>query len=392
MKKFSKITATLIILVIISFLYFHLFMNKDENIDYITDVIRTGSIVQKVNATGQVAAVQLVNVGAQVSGQIKKFYVHLGQTVKKGDLVAEIDSTTQNNELNTNKARLETYNAQLASRQIALHIAETKYKREKELILLDASSSEKLEDTENALAAAKAGVKEMESLVLQAQIAVNNSEVNLGYTKILAPLDGTVVSVAVEEGQTVNANQTTPTIARIADLTQMEIKIEISEGDITKVKPGMPVTYTILSEPEITYRTTLKSVDPGLTTLTNGTYSGSTDSNSAVYYYSKVIVPNENGKLRIGMTTQNIITINSVHKTLIVPTLAIHFNGKKKIVRVLDEDRKIHEREIQTGLSDSMNTQVIAGLSEGEQVVLAQMTKAEIDAKATSARTPRMRL
>ena len=392
MKKFSKITATLFILVIITFLYFYLLMNNDEKIDYITDLIRLGSIVQKVNATGEVAAVQLVNVGAQVSGQIDRLHVNLGQTVKKGDLVAEIDSTTQINELNTNKAKLETYKAQLASRQIAQQIAETKYKREKSLISLDASSGEKLEDAENTLAAARASVKEMESLVLQAQIAVNTSEVNLSYTKILAPLDGTVVSVAVEEGQTVNANQTTPTIVRIADLTQMEIKIEISEGDVTKVKPGMPVTYTILSEPEVVYRTTLKSIDPGLTTLTNGTYAGSTDSNSAVYYYGKLVVPNENGKLRIGMTTQHIITINSIHNTLIVPTLAIHFNGDKKTVNVLDENRKIHEKEIEIGLSDSMNTQVIAGLSEGEQVILAQMTKAEIDAKTSNVRTPRMRL
>ena len=257
---------------------------------------------------------------------------------------------------------------------------------------LDASSSEKLEDAENTLAAAKAAVKEMESLVIQTQIAVNTSEVNLGYTKILAPLDGTVVSVAVEEGQTVNANQTTPTIVHIADLTQMEIKIEISEGDITKVKPGMPVIYTILSEPEDIYHTTLKSIDPGLTTLTDGSYSGSTDSASAVYYYGKLVVPNENGKLRIGMTTQSVITINSIYDTLIIPTLAIRFNGKKKIVHILDVNKKVHEKEIETGLSDSMNTQVIAGLKEGEQVVLAQLTEAEINAKAGSVRTPRMRL
>lgn len=99
---------------------------------------------------------------------------------------------------------------------------------------------------------------------------MNTDEVNLGYTRITAPLDGTIVSVPVDEGQTVNANQTTPTIVQIADLDKMEIKIEISEGDITAVKPGMPITYTILSNPETEYNATLTSIDPGLTTLTDG--------------------------------------------------------------------------------------------------------------------------
>lgn len=113
---------------------------------------------------------------------------------------------------------------------------------------------------------------ELESQIRQARIAVNTDEVNLGYTRITAPLDGTIVSVPVDEGQTVNANQTTPTIVQIADLDKMEIKIEISEGDITAVKPGMPITYTILFQPETEYKATLTSIDPGLTTLTDGSY------------------------------------------------------------------------------------------------------------------------
>ena len=182
---------------------------------------------------------------------------------------------------------------------------------------------------------------ELESQIRQTQIAVNTDEVNLGYTRITAPLDGTIVSVPVDEGQTVNANQTTPTIVQIADLDKMEIKIEISEGDITAVKPGMPITYTILSNPETEYKAVLTSIDPGLTTLTDGSYkttsstgssssSSSTSSNNAVYYYGKALIDNKQGPLRIGMTTQNVITVADVKDALLVPVIAVQSgNGKK---------------------------------------------------------------
>lgn len=247
-------------------------MDQGDGMAYLTEPVTAGNITRTVNATGEVGAVQLVSVGAQVGGQIKKLHVVLGQDVKKGDLIAEIDSVPQLNQLETDKARLQSYESQLAAKKVALKIAKTKYDREMQLKKRDAASKESLEDAENAYALAKAEVTELESQIRQAQIAVNTDEVNLGYTRITAPLDGTIVSVPVDEGQTVNANQTTPTIVQIADLDKMEIKIEISEGDITAVKPGMPITYTILSNPETEYKATLTSIDPGLTTLTDGSY------------------------------------------------------------------------------------------------------------------------
>ena len=262
-------------------------MDQGDGMAYLTEPVTIGNITRTVNATGEVGAVQLVSVGAQVGGQIKKLHVVLGQDVKKGDLIAEIDSVPQLNQLETDKARLQSYESQLAAKKVALKIAKTKYDREMQLKKRDAASKESLEDAENAYALAKAEVTELESQIRQARIAVNTDEVNLGYTRITAPLDGTIVSVPVDEGQTVNANQTTPTIVQIADLDKMEIKIEISEGDITAVKPGMPITYTILSNPETEYKATLTSIDPGLTTLTDGSYkttssTGSSASSSSV--------------------------------------------------------------------------------------------------------------
>lgn len=379
--------AALFLAVGLGFLVF----GGSSRVEYLTDLARVGNIEQRVVATGQISAFHQVDVGAQVSGQIEKLHVVLGQEVKKGDLVAEIDSTTQENDLETNKARLETYEAQLNSRKISLKIASTKYERERRLIAKDATSSDKLEDAQNELAAAEAAVAEMESLIRQTKIAVNTDEVNLGYTKISSPLDGVVVSVAVEEGQTVNANQTTPTIVKIADLSQMEVKIEISEGDVTKLKEGMAVSFTILSEPDVVYETTLKSIDPGMTTLTDNKLAETADTTSAIYYYGKLVVPNERGVLRIGMTTHNTIVIGNVRNALIVPAMAVEYEGGKARVKVLDGGRVV-VREVKTGLSDNLNIQIVSGLKEGEEVVLATMSKSEADSSVSGARAPRMRI
>ncbi len=378
MKKKPKITIGVLAVVGTLLAARLLFFGNSAQTTYLTEVVRRGDIVQSVNATGDVTAIQLVSLGAQVSGQIQKLYVRLGQLVQKGDLVAQIDSTTKLNELNINKAKLDTYKAQLKSRQISLRVAQKQYDREKALFAGEATSRENLENAEDALAAAKAAVNELESLIRQTQIAVNTSEVNLGYTKIMAPLSGTVVAVYVEEGQTVNANQTTPTIAQIADLGQMSIKVQISEGDVTKVKPGMEVKYSILGEPGSFFTTTLQSVDPGLTTMTDKSYNESTSSESAVYYYGKLIVPNPDGRLRIGMTVQSSITIASARDVLMVPSIVVKRNGDKSFVNLLGKDNMLVERQVEVGLSDNMNTQIVSGLSEGDVVVSSQMSAGEL--------------
>lgn len=382
-KNLKLIVAAIVVLAVI--ILVRACSGGDEKVSYLTESVTRGDIIKTVNATGEVAAVQLVNVGAQVSGQIETLAVTLGQAVKKGDLIAEIDSTTQRNDLEINKAKLRTYEAQLVSRQVALRVAELQYEREKKLKKRDAASDESLENAENTLASARAAVDETESLIAQTKISVNTAETNLGYTRILAPMDGTVVSIPVEEGQTVNANQTTPTIVHLADLSHMEIKMQISEGDVTKVKPGMKVRYTILSEPDRRFEGELASVDPGLTTLSDGGYTGSIDAGTAIYYYGKLIVPNDHGMLRIGMTTQNIITIGEVRGVLTVPSIAITRVRGKSMVRVLEKGRPV-EREIETGLSDNMNTEVLKGLNEGDEVVAAQMTASELAASSAMPR------
>ena len=353
-------------------------LKPKNEINYLTEPVVRTSIAQTVSATGEISAAQLVDVGAQASGQIKKLHVTLGQQVKKGDLIAEIDSTSQLNNLNTNKAKLDTYQAQLVSAEIALRSADKKYQREQALWKEDATSREALEDGQDAFAAAKASVAELKSSIRQTQIAINTAEADLGYTRITAPMDGTVVAIPVEEGQTVNANQTTPTIVQVADLSTMLNKMQIAEGDVNKVKAGMKLTFTTLSQPDNVREATLESIDPGLTTMSQGSYTTSTDTtDSAIYYYARSLVPNEDNVLHIGMTTENTIIINQAEKVLAVPKLAVKQRGGKQYVRVLGENNQPQEKEIITGLSDNMSTEVKSGLSEGENVIISEAAAGE---------------
>lgn len=381
MKKGIKVFIILFILLGLCYWGYSAFFVRVEQPVYITEPVRIGSIEKTVNAAGEVGAVQLVTVGAQVSGQITKLYVKLGQTVKKGDKIADIDSIPQINALNISKAKLKSLQAQMLSKETALRVASKKYIREKNLKKQNATSDESFDMAQDTLAAAQANITDLKSQIIQAEIEVNNSETNLGYTKIVAPLDGTIVSVPVEEGQTINSFQSTPTIVKIADLSKMEIKMQISEGDITKIKPDMEVGYSILSEPNMRYQAKLNSIDPGLIALTKGDYNGSTDANSAVYYYANLIVPNEENKLRIGMTTQNVITIESAKNVLVISKVALKPGIDGMYVDVLEPDGvTVTTKKVVVGMTDNLSAQIISGLKLGELVITLSMGSLNIPA------------
>lgn len=374
MKKGIKLIFFLLLLFVLVYWCYFAFFSVSYQTFYISEPVRFGNIKRTVNASGEIGAAQLVTVGAQVSGQITKLYVKLGQHVKKGDKIADIDSVPQINALNISKAKLETYKAQLVSKEVSLHVARKKYIRERNLRKYNATSIENFETAEDTLATAQASVSDMKSQIIQTEIEVNNAETDLSYTKIIAPLDGTIVSTPIEAGQTVNSNQTTPTIVKIADLSKMEIKMQISEGDITKIKPDMDVSYYILSEPQVVYHAKLQSIDPGLLSLTKGDYNGTGDTSSAVYYYANLIVPNKNNKFRIGMTTQNTITIASADNVLIVPKVALKEGFDGVYVNVLNADGlTVTPKKITIGLTDNINAEVLSGLQEGERVVTMMM-------------------
>ena len=362
--------------------YYFFSNNSKQETTYLTESVTRGNVEKTVVASGSVESVNEVDVGAQVSGKITKLYVKLGQEIKKGEMIADIDSTTQVNTLNTKKAALVSYQAQLKAKKTAYDVALSSYNRLSKLYTQKATSLDSLNTAKSTLDNAKAEMEAIEANIKQAEIEVNTAETNVGYTKITAPMDGTVVSVPVSEGQTVNANQTTPTIVTIADLSKMKIKPEISEGDITKVKAGQEVSFTILSDSQTVYHSVIDSVDPANTTTsdsssTSSLSSSSSSTTSAIYYYANVLIDNPDRTLRIGMTTENNIKIANAKDVLLVSNMAIQKRDGKSFVNVLNDKNQPEPREVEIGVQNDFKTEIKSGLNEGEKVIVSQVANGE---------------
>lgn len=362
--------------------YYFFSSNSKQETTYLTESVTRGNVEKTVIASGSVESVNEVNVGAQASGKITKLYVKLGQEIKKGEMIADIDSTTQINTLNTKKAALVSYQAQLKAKKTAYDVALSSYNRLSKLYTQKATSLDSLNTAKSTLDNAKAEMEAIEANIKQAEIEVNTAETNVGYTKITAPMDGTVISVPVSEGQTVNANQTTPTIVTIADLSKMKIKPEISEGDITKVKAGQEVSFTILSDSQTVYHSVIDSVDPANTTTsdsssTSSLSSSSSSTTSAIYYYANVLIDNPDRTLRIGMTTENNIKIANAKDVLLISNMAIQKRDGKSFVNVLNDKNQPEPREVEIGVQNDFKTEIKSGLNEGEKVIVSQVANGE---------------
>lgn len=385
-RKYSKIIFALFlsIVVLVIVLYFFIFA-KNSKIEPNTFEVKTGDITELVKATGEVYASEIVSVGAQVSGQVQKLYIRLGQPVKKDELIAEIDSTTQLDKLNTSKAQLESAKAELAAQKIALQTAQQDYQRKLTLYQAEAGSKEEMEQSKNALKQAQANVETKQFQIKQLQINVNTVQTELGYTQIRAPLSGTVVSLPVEAGQTINFAQTTPLIATIANLDKMEIRMQIAEGDYTKLKVGMPVRFSTLADPKIKLNGKIQKIDPALISLTKGTYDNkSENANSAVFYYARMTVDNKERKLSIGMTTQNDIIIHQKNNVIMIPKTTVMSENETSSVFVYTPNKKTEKRQVKTGVSDFNHIEIMSGLKAGEKILMEFPDDSEKEAQETS--------
>lgn len=376
LKKPSKKTL-LIAFALLAVLFgaYRLFFKQDDNAQLITQSITRKNIEQSIEAYGAVYAKKQVDVGAQVSGQITKLYVKIGDSVKAGDLIAQIDKDKQENEFEITKAQLESAKANLASKEVALNIASSQYQREQKLYNNKATSLESLETLKNNFFTLKANVAELKAQIIQLEIQLKNAEKDLSYTTITAPMDGIIINVAVEEGQSVRAGDIAPTIVRVADLNEMEIRMEIAEADVNKIKIGTAVKFSLLDNPEKKYEAQISSIDPADTTISdassNSSSSTSTSSStSATYYYAKVFVKNVDNFLRIGMGTENSIVIASAQNALSVPTYAIK-NDKKGYYVELLKGEQIIKSYVKIGIRDSINTQILEGANENDTLILS---------------------
>ncbi|EMG4574692.1 efflux RND transporter periplasmic adaptor subunit [Campylobacter coli] len=369
----NKVVLIVVILALFGVGAYFIFFNDNEKITYFTQKVKKIDISQTIEAVGKVYAKDQVDVGAQVSGQIIKLYVDVGSHVKQGDLIAQIDKDKQQNDLDITKAQLESAKANLESKKVALEIASKQYQREQKLYAAKASSLENLEIQKNNYYSLKASVAELNAQVIQLEITLKNAKKDLDYTTITAPIDGVVINVAVDEGQTVNANQNTPTIVRIANLDEMEIKMEIAEADVNKIKIGTELEFSLLNDPQKTYRASIASIDPADTEVSDSSssYSSSSSSSSnAIYYYAKFYVQNKDNFLRIGMSIQNEIVVASAKNVLVVPTYVIKNDQKGYYVEVL-QNQKAVKKYVKFGIKDSINTQILEGVDENEELIIS---------------------
>ncbi|WP_062787728.1 efflux RND transporter periplasmic adaptor subunit [Aquitalea pelogenes] len=352
---------------------------------YLTATVSTMDLEDTVLATGTIKALREVSVGAQVSGQVKSLKVALGQSVKKGDLLAEIDPRTQENSLEDAQASVSSYQSQLKSKLAALLKARQDFARQQQMLGQQATSQESYDSAKATLDGANADAEQLQAQLQQARISLKTAQLNLGYTRILAPIDGVVVALPVEEGQTVNASQSTPTMVKLAQLDTVTVKAEISEGDVVRVKPGLPVYFTILGEPDRRYQARLRSIDPApqsysdssdstSTSSTSTSSSSSSSSSTAIYYYGLFDVPNPGHKLRINMTAQVSVVLSQAHAVLAIPANALGVHGKdgRYAVRVLQPDGSVQPRAVKIGLNNNVHAQVLSGLRAGEQVIVGE--------------------
>ncbi|WP_336944257.1 efflux RND transporter periplasmic adaptor subunit [Acinetobacter modestus] len=433
----SKIIMIAIGVAIIAAVAWFFFKPKDQAPQYISAEVSKGDIEDSVLATGVLEATKMVSVGAQVSGQVKKMYVQLGDQVKQGQLIAQIDSIRQENELKTAKANIQNQQAQLAVQQANLAKVEAEYKRQQAMFSQDATSRAELETALANFKTAQAQIAAINAQIEQSRLTLATAQENLGYTSIVAPMDGTVVAIVTEEGQTVNANQTAPTIVKLAKLDTMTIKAQISEADVMKVEKGQTVYFTTLGNSDKKHYAQLRQVEPAPNSInTETTNTSSSSSSTAVYYNALFDVPNEDGKLRIDMTAQVYIVLAEAKNVLTIPAAAIQARRSNKkenrnnsvatdkakntdiqkaqhpkrldlteaekalvaqgkastgMVRVLQADGTAQPQPVLIGLNNRVTAQVLRGLKQGDQVVIADATDSSNEsAKRSNQRAMRM--
>lgn len=375
------------------------YANRDPLAGILTVQVEKADVEVDVMATGTLRPVKLVAVGAQVSGRLTSMKVAVGQTLKKGDLVAEIDDVSQQNALKTANAALDSLHAQLQEKQATLTYATAALAREDITLAQKATSRDAYETAQTTVKTTQFQIDALKAQIVGAEVAVDTANVNLAYTRIIAPMDGMVLLVVTQEGQTVNAAQTTPTIVIMGQVNRMTIRAEISEADVAKTKPGQPVYFTVLGDLVNRWDSKLVSIDPapdGLrsdtsivaTTSSSSSSSSSSSTSVAVYYYGNFDVPNPDSKLLTYMTAQVRIVLGSAKGVLTVPSSAVSAPNAKgeRGVEVVDDQNAIARRVVVTGLDDKVHTEIVSGLKEGERVVSNR--KSAVAAPSMSARRP----
>jgi macrolide-specific efflux system membrane fusion protein len=347
----------------------------------LTAKVERGDVEETVLASGMLKPSRLVAVGAQVSGRITSVAVALGQKVAAGDLIAEIDSVTQENALKIAEAALASTRAQKREREATLALNQQTLERYRQMVERRAVPQAEYDNAAAAVAVTAAQIEALDAQIAQSEVGIRTAQANLDYTRITAPIDGTVLAIVSQEGQTVNANQSAPTIVILGQLDTMTVRAEISEADIVNVREGQDLWFTILGEPENRYEAVLQSIEPAPESIrsdsaiqTTSASASSSSTTGAIYYNGLFDVPNPDGRLRTYMTAQVNIVLGRARDALTIPAAALGARDAEGLysVRVLEGEDRIARRKVKVGLNDKVTAQVLEGLAEGEVVVTGQ--------------------
>ena len=358
--KISKIWIAVIVIVVIAVAAWALSGGKkEEEINFKEEAVKTETLQNSVTATGTIEAVTSVTVGTQVSGIVNKLYVDYNSQVKKGQVIAELDKTNLLSELNTAKANLASATSNLNYQAANMNRYQTLYK--KGLVSAD--------EYENALLT----YRQAKEQVASSKENVQKAQTNLGYATITSPIDGTVISKSVEEGQTVAASFNTPELFTIArDLTNMQVVANVDEADIGGVKEGDRVTFTVDAYPDDTFEGTVKQVRLEATTT-----------NNVVTYEVVISAPNADLKLKPGLTANVTIYTQERSGVLAVANKALRFTPTKETVgkdmKIVDckgknkvwtlSDKTLTAHPVTIGQTDGVHTEIIKGIRKGQKIV-----------------------
>lgn len=380
-KLKGRIMAVILVLIVISGGLFWYYSKSAEEIQYKTVRAERSDLRSVIQATGTLDAVETVDVGTQISGTVKEIYIDYNSVVKKGQLIAEIDSATQQTDVAQAEANLQVVQADLMNSEAVLANAEKSLARTRKLAEKDLIAKADVDTDEKTYLTAKAQVAASRARIAQYNATLNKTKINLGYTQIYSPVDGVVVAKNVEKGQTVAASYQTPSIAEIAkDLGQMQVEVNVDEADIGGVKEGQKATFTVDAHPN----------DPFDGVVTQVRLSPKTTDN-VVTYVVIVKVSNNKGLLMPGMTANVSLIVEERENVVVVPNSAFRFKpadasansgqpgapmmGKQTIAEVkkpavyMIEKKAPVRVEVEKGISDGQNTEIISGLSEGDEVI-----------------------
>ena len=349
---------------------------------YDTVPVTRGDIESSVTALGTLQPRQYVDVGAQASGQIHKIHVDIGTEVKEGQLLVEIDPSTQTAKLDASRFAIDNLKAQLQE-QGALHdLAQHKYRRQQHLAKGGATREEDVQAAQAEVRTTQARIDMFTAQIRQARASLRSDEAELGYTRIYAPMAGTVVALDAREGQTLNAQQQTPLILRIARLSPMTVWAQVSEADIGQVKPGMQAWFTTLSGGNRRWSSNVRQVLPvppkplNETGQGGGSPASKSGSDRVVLYTVLLNVDNHDQALMPEMTTQVFFVAGQARDVLLAPIVALQgtAESERQTAHIVTTSGKVEPREIRTGISDRLRVEIIDGVNEGDHLLIGPAT------------------